>query len=177
MYMHELRDRRQKHYPPEFIDEKRTIGGGATVCDNHTAKLITEVLRLLTATGLATVMTAAQSRTAKWPEALAAGDTAVPTAAAGSNGLLDLQAAETAALWQPAPRRTAADEADDRRSTDRRLDERLLLLLKSPGQSSHRAHALWYPPHVCVCVLPAMTCHSICISTNLPPALLGDHLP
>ena len=37
MYMHELRDRRQKHYPPEFIDEKRTIGGGATVCDNRTA--------------------------------------------------------------------------------------------------------------------------------------------
>ena len=72
MYMHELRDRRQKHYPPELIDEKRTIGGGATVCDNRTAKLITEMLRLLTATGLATVMTAAQSRTAKQPEALAA---------------------------------------------------------------------------------------------------------
>jgi hypothetical protein len=65
MYMHELRDRRQKHYPPEFIDEKRTIGGGATVCDSRTAKLITEVLRRLTATGLATVMTAAQSCTAK----------------------------------------------------------------------------------------------------------------
>lgn len=61
MYMHELRDRRQKHYPPEFIDEKRTIGASATVCDICTANFTDEVLLLLTAAARATVVIAAQS--------------------------------------------------------------------------------------------------------------------
>lgn len=47
---------------------------------------------------------------------------------------LGRQATETAALWQPAPRVTDADAANDVRSLDRKLDQRLLLLLKSPGR-------------------------------------------
>jgi hypothetical protein len=46
---------------------------------------------------------------------------------------ISLQEADTSSMWQPAPRTTEADDTNAMRSTNRRLDQRLLLLLKSPG--------------------------------------------
>ena len=40
---------------------------------------------------------------------------------------------QAGSAWAPAPRTTAADKADDRRSLNRRLDARLFLLVKRPG--------------------------------------------
>lgn len=44
-----------------------------------------------------------------------------------------LQEGNLASVWKPAPRITEADKTGDVRTLDRKLDRRLLLLLKSPG--------------------------------------------
>jgi hypothetical protein len=130
-YMHELRDRRKKHFPPEFIDEKRTIGASATV-----SCLVCARLRAQGCWSLRPLhRQAAAGQAASPPEDGATVSCVLMVDPGTQQTTMSCvsKAAETAALWQPAPRRTAADEADDRRSTDRRLDERLILLLKSPG--------------------------------------------
>lgn len=51
--------------------------------------------------------------------------------------------ADTSSMWQPAPRTTEADDTNAMRSTNRRLDQRLLLLLKSPGTEGS---SYWHLP-------------------------------
>mmetsp|Transcript_10180 Transcript_10180/g.30622 ORF Transcript_10180/g.30622 Transcript_10180/m.30622 type:complete len:238 (-) Transcript_10180:382-1095(-) len=49
-----------------------------------------------------------------------------------------------ASVWKPAPRITEADKTGDVRTLDRKLDRRLLLLLKSPGGAN--GEGVWHVP-------------------------------
>ena len=64
--------------------------------------------------------------------------------------------------------------ADDRRSRDRRLDERLLLLLKLPGLSPDQP--VLSGATQALCVRWVIESHSICAPDPLPPALPGSAL-